>query len=211
MPEGEHSGKGEAEGGTPKRRMVVRWGRAHFEDIEPGDPDHLDTDAAAEGDPQPEGNQPSPEPGAGPATERRRTGGERRLDVLRRQRRLKLAVVLLVAIDAVLLVDRFTVSDDPFLLTTPPPSILGTWVTEDPVYSGTAFVISDEVFELRLSEGGNNRFWIRSIRGVETEDSWRFEITYTSPEEGDLEHIFFLYADGTARLNNPPDVVWTRL
>ncbi len=192
--------------------MVVRWGRAHFEDIEPGDSDYLDTDAAAEGDPQTQGNQPPPEPEAGPETRNRRSGGgERRLDVLRRQRRLKVAVVLLVVIDAGLLVDRFTDSDDPFLLTTPPPSIVGTWVTEDPVYSGTAFVISDEVFELRLSEGGNNRFWIRSIRGVETEDTWRFEITYTSPEEGDIEHIFFLYADGTARLKNPPDVVWTRL
>ena len=211
MPEGEHSGKEGAEGGKPNRRMVVRWGKAHFEDIEPGDPDYLDTDAAAEGDAQPQGNQPSPEPGAGPATEKKRTGGERRLDVIRRQRRLKAALVLLVVIDVVLLVDRFTVPDDPFLLTTPPPSILGTWVTEDPAYSGTAFVISDQVFELRLSDGGNNRFWIRSIRGVEAEGSWRFEITYTSLEEGDIEHIFFLYADGTARLKNPPDVVWTRL
>ena len=36
MAEGEQGGKGGARGGTPKRRMIVRWGRATFEDVEPG-------------------------------------------------------------------------------------------------------------------------------------------------------------------------------
>ncbi len=211
MPEDEHSGKGGSEGGTPKRRMVVRWGRAHFEDIEPGDPDYLDTDAAAVGDPQPKGDQPSPEPRSEPETPTKRTGGERRLDVIRRQRRLKRALAFFMVIDVVLLVDRFADVPDPNLLTEPPPSILGTWLTEDPAYSGRVFVISEEQFELRLSGDGNYQFDIRSIRGIETEDSWRFDIIYTIPAEGDMEHVFFLYEDGTARLKNPSDVVWTRL
>ena len=227
--ESEHGGTGEAErehgatpeakgedggteGGTPRRRMVVRWGRAYFEEIQPGDSDYLppDAEAEAEADSEPEGDQPPPEPGAEPGKHQRR-GGERRKDVVRRQRRLKVALVLLLAIDAVLLVQRFTDWSDPYLLTGPPPSILGTWVTDDPVYSGRTFVISQEVFELRLSEDGNYPFDIQSIRGIETEESWRFEITYTTLEEGDQEHVFFLYADGTARLSNPSSVVWTRL
>ncbi len=211
MAEGEQGGKGGARGGTPKRRMIVRWGRATFEDIEPGDPDYLETDAAVEGDPQPEGDRPSPEPRSEPGTPSRRTGGERRQDVIRSLRRLKAALAFFIAIDVVLLVDRFTDVADPNLLTEPPPSILGTWLTEDPVYSGRVFVISEEQFELRLSGDGNYRFDIRSIRRIETVDSWRFDIIYTIPEEGDMEHVFFLYEDGTARLKNPPDVVWTRL
>lgn len=210
-PEGEHGLNGGAEDGAPQRRMVVRWGRAYFEEIEPGDPDYVAAGAVAEGDSEPEGDQPPPEPGAEPGTSNRRRGGEHRLDLVRRQRRLKVALVLLLAIDVTLLVQRFTDWGDPSVLTEPPASILGTWVTEDPVYSGRAFVISDEVFELRLSEDGNYQFDIRSIRSEETENSWKFEITYTSPEEGDQEHVFFLYADGTARLSNPPDIVWTRL
>jgi hypothetical protein len=208
--EGEHDPNGEAEGGTAKRRMVVRWGRAHFEEIKPGDPDYVE-DAAADGDSEPDGDQPPPEPGTEQDGRNRRRGGERRLDVARRQRRLKIALVFLLAMDVVMLVQRFTDWGDPTLLSEVPPSILGTWVTEDPVYSGRAFAISAEVFELRLSEEGNYRFDIRSIRGVETENSWRFDITYASPEEGDQEHVFFLYADGTARLINPSDIVWTRL
>ena len=209
MAEGEQGGKGGARGGTPKRRMIVRWGRATFEDVEPGD--SQDTDAAEEGAAQPEGDQPPPEPSSEPETPTRRTGEERRQDVIRGQRRLKVALTFFIAIDVVLLVERCTDVADPNLLTEPPPSILGTWLTEDPVYSGRVFVISKEQFELRLSDDGNYQFDIRSIRGTETEDSWRCDIMYTNPEEGDVEHVFFLYEDGTARLRNPPDVVWTRL
>ena len=122
-----------------------------------------------------------------------------------------MALAFFIAIDGLLLVDRFMDFPDPNLLTEPPPSILGTWLTEDPAYSGRVFVISEEQFELRLSGDGNYRFDIRSIRRIETVDSWRFDIIYTIPEEGDMEHVFFLYEDGTARLRNPPDVVWTRL
>ena len=198
MAEGEQGGKGGARGGTPKRRMIVRWGRATFEDVEPGDSQDLATDAAEEGAAQPE-------------TPARRAGGERRQDVIRGQRRLKMALAFFVAIDVFLLVQRFTDVADPNLLTEPPPSILGTWLTEDSVYSGRVFVISEEQFELRLSDDGNYQFDIRSIQGIEIEDSWRFDIIYTNPEEGDMDHVFFLYEDGTARLRNPPDVVWTRL
>ena len=198
MAEGEQGGKGGARGGTPKRRMIVRWGRATFEDVEPGDSQDLATDAAEEGAAQPE-------------TPTRRTGGERRQDVIRGQRRLKVALAFFVAIDVFLLVQRFTDVADPNLLTELPPSILGTWLTEDSVYSGRVFVISEEQFELRLSDDGNYQFDIRSIQGIETEDSWRFDIIYTNPEEGDMDHVFFLYEDGTARLRNRPDVVWTRL
>ena len=194
MAEGEQGGKGGAPGGTPKRRMIVRWGKATF--VEPGD--SQDTDAAEEGAAQTE-------------TPTRRTRGERWQDVIRAQRRLKAALAFFIVMDVVLLVDRFTDVPDPNLLTEPPPSILGTWQTEDPVYAGRVFVISKDQFELRLSDDGNYRFNIRSIRGVETGDRWRFDITYTDPEEGDLDHVFFLYEDGTARLRNPPDVVWTRL
>ena len=211
MAEGEQGGKGGPPGGKPKRRMIVRWGRATFEDVEPGDSQDLATDAAEEGAAQPEGDQPTPDPGSEPGTPTRRTGGERRQDVIRRQRRVKMALAFFVAVDVFLLVERFTDVADPNLLTEPPPSILGTWLTEDPIYSGRAFVISEEQFELRLRDDGNYQFDIRSIRGIETEDHWRFEIIYTNPEEGDVEHVFFLYEDGTARLRNPPDVVWTRL
>ncbi len=131
--------------------------------------------------------------------------------MIRGQRRLKAALAFFIVMDVVLLVDRFTDVPDPNLLTEPPPSILGTWQTEDPVYAGRVFVISEDQFELRLSDDGNYRFDIRSIRGIETGDRWRFDITYTDPEEGDLDHVFFLYEDGTARLRNPPDIVWTRL
>ena len=131
--------------------------------------------------------------------------------MIRGQRRLKAALAFFIVIDVVLLVERFTDWPDPNLLTEPPPSILGTWQTEDPAYSGRVFVISEEQFELRLSDDGNYRFDIRSIRGIETGDSWRFDIIYTHPKEGDLDHVFFLYEDGTVRLRNPPDVVWTRL
>ena len=196
MAEGEQGGKGGARGGKPKRRMIIRWGRATFVDVEPGD--SQDTDAAEEG-------------AAQTGTPTRRTGGERRQDVIRGQRRLKAALAFFIVIDVVLLVERFTDVPDPNLLTEPPPSILGTWQTEDPAYSGRVFVISEEQFELRLSDDGNYRFDIRSIRGIETGDSWRFDIIYTHPEEGDLDHVFFLYEDGTARLRNPPDIVWTRL
>ena len=211
MAEGGQGGTGEggARGGTPKRRMVVRWGRATFEDVEPGD--SQDTDAAEEGAAQPEGDQRSPEPRSEPDTPTRRRGGERRQDVIRSLRRLKMALAFFIAIDVLLLVDRFTDVADPNLLTEPPPSILGTWLTEDPVYSGRVFVISEQQFELRLSDDGNYQFDIRSIRRIETEDKWRFDILYTNPEEGDMVHVFFLYEDGTARLKNPPDVVWTRL
>ena len=47
MAEGEQGGKGGARGGTPKRRMIVRWGKATFVDVEPGD--SQDTGAAEEG------------------------------------------------------------------------------------------------------------------------------------------------------------------
>ena len=196
MAEGEQGGKGGTRGGTPKRKMIVRWGKATFVDVEPGD--SQDTDAAEEG-------------AAQTGTPTRRTGGERRQDVIRGQRRLKAALAFFIVIDVVLLVDRFTDVPDPNLLTEPPPSILGTWQTEDPAYAGRVFVISEDQFELRLSDDGNYRFNIRSIRGIETGDRWRFDITYTHPEEGDLDHVFFLHEDGTARLRNPPDIVWTRL
>ena len=211
MAEGEHGGKGGAGGGTPKRRMVVRWGRATFEDVEPEDALDLAADAAAEGAAHRERDQPPPEPGPRPETPAKRIGRERRQDVIDRQRRLRVLLALSVAMVAVLLLQFFADVADPYLLAEPPANILGTWVTEDPVYAATSFVISDELFELHLGEDGTYQFDIRSIRAIETEDSWRFEITYTSPEEGDLEHVFFLYADGTARVRNPSHVVWTRL
>jgi hypothetical protein len=214
MSEGEHGGKGEPEGRRRKRKMTVRWGRAFFEDI--GPEDDVDGDAAAEGAAPGESDQPPPEPGSTPETrtgsiEGEWRGPERRKNVIRRERRFKITLAVMVAMVAILLLQLYVDWADPTLLSGPPPGIVGTWVTEDSVYAGTAFVISDELFELRLGEDGNYRFDIRSIRGIESANSWRFDITYTSPEEGDLQHVFFLYADGTARLKNPSHVVWTRL
>ena len=207
MADEEHGGTGGGEDGTPRRKMTVRWGKAVYEDVEPGDV----PDAPAEAATTEEGQGPPTHPpseSASPQWERKT--GERREDIIRRERRLRIALGLGVATILVLLIQIWADRYDPFVISEPPPSIVGTWVTDDPRYAGRSFVISEEVFELRLGEDGNHQFDIRTIRETETEDSWMYEITYISPD-GDLVHSFFLHADGTVRVRNPPDIVWTRL
>ena len=106
-----------------------------------------------------------------PRTKGRR-GPERRFGVRRGGARLK--AVLLIAVAAIIVlaleivVNRESSGEDSTALAAPPEELVGTWVTEDPRYSGSALVIGFDHIELDPGEEGEIRSHpILSIRAVQ--------------------------------------------
>ena len=210
MADEEHGGAGKAGGGAPKQKMTVRWGKVVFEDVEAGDAaDATPAPTTAESPARVRDTPRSPTPGPRSRPPSKKVAHERREGVSRTDRRLRIALGVSIAAIIVLLMRNPSGGSDALVIETPPPTIVGTWVTEHPRYAGRSFVISEQLFELHLAEDGVQQFDIRETREIETEDSWRYEIAYRS-SEGDIEHVFFLYPDGTVRVRNEPQVVWIR-
>ena len=140
--------------------------------------------------------------------EDRRNREERRIDVIRRERRrrfLQAAGIALVA----LLGLRSWVGRPPPTIDVTPPSLIGTWVTESERYADRAFVIGQDDLELHVGDGIVSNHAILSIQEVEAPDHWAYKINYTSPDGAAVLEVF-LHADGVLRLKNPNDVAWTR-
>ena len=145
---------------------------------------------------------------------RGRRGPERRSGVRRGGARLK--AVLLIAVAAIIVlaleivVNRESSGEDSTALAAPPEELVGTWVTEDPRYSGSALVIGFDHIELDPGEEGEMRSHpILSIRAVQGPDSWAYEIDYGT-SGGDRTIAVHLHPDGVLRLRNPADMVWRR-
>ena len=143
-----------------------------------------------------------------------RRGAERRSGVHRRGVWLKVALVIAVPAIAALaleiVVNGESLPEGSTLLDAPPEELVGMWITENPRYSDTAFVIDYDHIELHLGEeAGIRSHPILSVRAVQGMDSWGYEINYESPG-GDLTLGVHLYPDGVLRLRNPPEVVWRR-
>ena len=123
---------------------------------------------------------------------------------------LVIGVLAISALALEIVVDSESFPEGSTLLDAPPEELVGMWVTENPRYSDTAFVIDYDHIELHLGEEAGIRShpiqWIRAVQGL---DSWGYEIAYES-SEGDLKLGINLYPDGVLRLRNPPEVVWTR-
>ena len=98
---------------------------------------------------------------------------------------------------------------DPGLLDSPPPEILGTWVTADARYDDRAFVIREDEFHLQVASGQTHVSSVNAIRRTTHAEYDVYQITYFTPE-GESVHEVHLYPDGTVRLRNPSDVVWVR-
>ena len=149
-----------------------------------------------------------------PPRTRERTGPERSSGVRRSGARFK--VVLLIGVAAIAVFapkiagNRDSSGEDFTVLAAPPEELVGTWVTEDPRYSGSALVIGHDHIELDPGEEGESRSHpILSIRAVQGSDSWAYEIDYGSPG-GDRTMAVNLHPDGVLRLRNPADMVWRR-
>lgn len=139
--------------------------------------------------------------------EDRRNRKERRIDIIRRERRrrfLKRAGIALVA----LLGLRAWVSRPPPAIDVAPPSLIGTWVTENERYADRAFVISQDDIEFHVGDGAVTYHPILSVQEVETADHWAYQISYASPDGVAVLEVF-LHADGILRMKNPNYVVWT--
>ena len=149
-----------------------------------------------------------------PPRTRERRGSERPSGARRGGVRLK--AVLLIAVTAItvlaleIVVNRESSGEDSTMLAAPPEELVGTWVTEDPRYSGSALVIGFDHIELDPGEEGEMRSHpLLSIRAVQGPDSWVYEITYgTSGAERTM--AVHLHPDGVLRLRNPADMVWRR-
>ena len=140
--------------------------------------------------------------------EDRRKCEERRIDVIRRERRrhfLQAAGIALVALLGV----RAWVGRPPPTIDVTPPSLIGTWVTDSERYADRAFVIGQDDLELHMGDGIVSYHAILSVQEVEAADHWAYTINYRSPN-GAAVLEFFLHADGIIRLKNPNEVVWTR-
>lgn len=138
----------------------------------------------------------------------RREHKERRIDMIRRERRrrfLQGAGIVLVA----LLGLRAWVGQPPPALEVTPPALIGTWVTENERYADRAFVISRDDLELHVGDGVVSYHAILSIQEVEEADHWAYRISYASADGVAVLEVF-LHADGILRLKNPNSVVWTR-
>ncbi len=143
-----------------------------------------------------------------------RRGADRRSGVRRRGAWLKpalvIAVLAIAAFGLEIVVNGESFPAGSILLDAPPEELVGMWVTENPRYSDTPFVIDYDHIELHLGEeAGIRSHPIQSIRAVQGLDSWGYEISYES-SGGDLTLGVNLYPDGVLRLRNPPEVVWTR-
>lgn len=202
MDELEGSGaRDSAERPAKRGKARFRWGRVVYDDEDAAG----QADAAAEEEAA--GAAGSEDP---PETPGKRVFRQRRKKERRHHMRIKVALGLFLATLAVLLMDIVLDRvEENALTTTPPPDILGTWVTDDPRYEDRGFVISAVQFELRLGDGQSSRHAIQSIEAVETGNTWAFEIIYSSPD-GDQSFSFFLHPGGILQLKNPPEVVWRR-
>ena len=143
-----------------------------------------------------------------------RRGPERRSGVRRGGARLKAVLLMAVAAIAALgletAANRESSGEDFTVLGAPPEELVGTWVTEDPRYSGSALVIDFDHIELDPGEEGEIRSHpILSIRAVQGPDSWAYEIDYGT-SGGDRTMAVHLHPDGVLRLRNPADMVWRR-
>jgi len=134
-----------------------------------------------------------------------------RIRSMRRRRRTRIATVaVMVAAGLVSFqATRLVLAPDGDLIEDPPPSILGTWTTDDPRYAGRAFVIQLDRFQVRTGPDQVQVSPISEIRRTATPEFDAYRIVY-STSEGEMVHDMRLYPDGVARLRNPADVVWTR-
>ena len=135
---------------------------------------------------------------------------EARLTVekLQRRRQLRWLAAFGAAVTGFLMM-RSALVPDPGLLDSPPPEIIGTWVTDDSRYAGRAFVIQEDEFNLEVAPGQIVANTVKTIRRIAQRDYDVYEITYFSPE-GEAVQEMHLYPDGIVRLKNPSDVEWVR-
>ncbi len=133
-----------------------------------------------------------------------------RRDRVRFKAVLLIAVVAIAALALEIVANRQSSAGDFTVLDAPPEELVGMWVTENPRYSDTPFVIDYDHIELHLGEeAGIRSHPILSIRALETPDSWAYEIDYGT---SDCERTMavHLHSDGVLRLKNPADMVWRR-
>ena len=211
MDELEGSGaRDSAERPAKRGKPRFRWGRVVYDEEDAaGQADAPAGERAAGQDApggEPSGDATTEDP---PETPGSRVFRERRTQERRRHMRLKVALGLSLVTMAVLLMDIVLDRAEESVMTTPPPDILGTWVTDDPRYEDRGFAISAVQFELRLGDGQSSRHAIQSIEAVETGNTWAYEIIYSSPD-GEQSFSFFLHPGGILQLKNPPEVVWRR-
>jgi len=133
---------------------------------------------------------------------------KQRLDV--RARLLRRAGVVAAAVVG-FWVTWSMVGPDPGVLETFPAEIIGTWQSSDPRYRDRAMVILEDEVELGLGAAGDAvPYRVTEVRLTEAEDFVAYQLSYSTPEGAALLELRLL-PDGTARLRNPPDVVWTRV
>ena len=123
-------------------------------------------------------------------------------------KRWHLAVGAVTALIAFLII-RALVGPDPAVVRGTPEEIQGTWTTTDERYAGRAFEIREDEFWLHLGPDSVMPYRISEIRRYDRADHGEYEVTYHTREEATTQ-VFRLFPDGTVRLNNPSDVVWTR-
>ena len=143
-----------------------------------------------------------------PPEEDRRNRRERRIDIIRRERRrrfLRWAGIALVAI----LGTRAWAGRPPPTIEVLPPSLIGTWVTDDERYADRGFVIMQDDLELHVGDGVVSYHSILSVKETVEADHWAYQINYTSSDGPAMMEVF-LHTDGILRLKNPNHVIWTR-
>ena len=101
------------------------------------------------------------------------------------------------------------VRPDPNVLESIPGDIIGTWQSSDPRYQDRGMVIRGDEVQLMLGAGEADVYPVTELRRTEEEDYVSYEFSYFTPDGESLLELRVL-PDGTARLRNPPDVVWRR-
>jgi hypothetical protein len=139
------------------------------------------------------------------------SGSERRTDLQRqRKHRLLRGTALVVAALAGFWLTWIAVGPDPNSLDVFPPEILGTWRSPDPRYADRAIVVLQDELQLQLGEGDASVHRVRELRRTEDDDYIAYEFSYFTAD-GATSMELRVMPDGTARLKNPPDVVWSRV
>lgn len=118
------------------------------------------------------------------------------------------AMAALLAGVAVFLVVRGLEAPDGLVDETP-ADIKGRWTTDDARYGDRAFLIEDDMLHIEVGSDSVLSYRTVHLQRFPEADFDRYVLTYHT-REGEATQEFRRLPDGTLRLKNPPDVVWSR-
>ena len=93
----------------------------------------------------------------------------------------------------------------------PPPELVGRWTTTDSLYADRSLEIQEGVVAIGMGPGLREWYPILSTRLWAEQGYTAYVITYESIEGDEMEIEVHLQSDGTLRLRNPSQMIWTKM